>query len=85
MPLQSIGIRMGSVSSAVFAAQGDFLWGNAFYSIMFPSLVASFEGSSLNGVSEDVIQCIGISIQPSTLISLSKNQLLNFSCITFTA
>jgi hypothetical protein len=60
MSFQSIiGLRMGGVSSAVFAAQGVFLLGNAFYSIMYPSSVASFEGSSLSGVAEDVVQCIG--------------------------
>ncbi|PCG88067.1 Hypothetical protein PENO1_112300 [Penicillium occitanis (nom. inval.)] len=60
MSLQNIGLRMGGVSSAVFAAQGVFLLGNAFYSIMYPSSVASFEGSSLTGVAGDVVQCIGI-------------------------
>lgn len=59
MSLQKIGLRMGGVSSAVFAAQGVFLLGNAFYSIVYPSSVASFESSSLKGVSKDVVQCIG--------------------------
>ena len=59
MSLQKIGLRMGGVSSAVFAAQGVFLLGNAFYSIMYPSSVANFEGSSLNGTPEGAVQCIG--------------------------
>ncbi|PWY67649.1 hypothetical protein BO94DRAFT_579510 [Aspergillus sclerotioniger CBS 115572] len=60
MSLQNIGLRMGGVSSAVFAAQGVFLLGNAFYSIMYPSSVANFEGSSLNGTPKGAVQCIGL-------------------------
>ncbi|KAL3475382.1 hypothetical protein BJX99DRAFT_229811 [Aspergillus californicus] len=56
----TLGLRMGGVSSVAFAAQGVFLLGNAFYSITFPSSVAKFEGSSLSGVPEDAIQCIGL-------------------------
>ncbi|KAJ5107201.1 hypothetical protein N7456_003876 [Penicillium angulare] len=60
MSFQNIGLRMGGVSSAVFAGQGVFLLGNAFYSIMYPSSVATFEGSSLQGTPEGAIQCIGL-------------------------
>lgn len=59
MAFQNIGLRMGGVSSAVFAAQGVFLLGNAFYSILCPSSVANFEGSSLKGTPEGAVQCIG--------------------------
>ncbi|KAJ5247047.1 hypothetical protein N7468_002030 [Penicillium chermesinum] len=59
MSFQNIGLRMGGVSRAVFAAQGVFLLGNACFSILFPSSVASFEGSSLSGTHESVVQCIG--------------------------
>ncbi|KAJ5785586.1 uncharacterized protein N7503_010798 [Penicillium pulvis] len=60
MVLHNIGLRMGGASSAVFAAQGVFLLGNAFYSIMFPSSVANFPGSSLSGTPEGAVQCIGL-------------------------
>ncbi|KAL4736250.1 hypothetical protein BDV11DRAFT_207783 [Aspergillus similis] len=59
MSFQTIGLRMGGVSSAVFAAQGVFLLGNAFYSILYPSSVANFEGSSFKGTPEGAVQCIG--------------------------
>ncbi|RAH77846.1 hypothetical protein BO86DRAFT_392253 [Aspergillus japonicus CBS 114.51] len=60
MFFHNLGLRMGGVSSAVFAAQGVFLLGNAFYSILFPSSVAHFEGSSLTGTPEGAVQCIGL-------------------------
>ncbi|RAH46290.1 uncharacterized protein BO95DRAFT_442362 [Aspergillus brunneoviolaceus CBS 621.78] len=60
MSFHNLGLRMGSVSSTVFAAQGVFLLGNAFYSILFPSSVAHFEGSSLTGTPEGAVQCIGL-------------------------
>ncbi|RDW93698.1 uncharacterized protein DSM5745_01020 [Aspergillus mulundensis] len=56
----TIGLRMGGVSSTVFATQGVFLLGNAFYSILYPSSVATFEGSSLTGTPEGAVQCIGL-------------------------
>ncbi|OJJ98909.1 hypothetical protein ASPACDRAFT_121700 [Aspergillus aculeatus ATCC 16872] len=60
MSFHNLGLRMGGVSSTVFAAQGVFLLGNAFYSILFPSSVAHFEGSSLTGTPEGAVQCIGL-------------------------
>ncbi|KAJ5913615.1 hypothetical protein N7504_002498 [Penicillium tannophilum] len=60
MVLHNIGLRMGGASSAVFAAQGVFLLGNAFYSIMYPSSVANFPGSSLSGTPDGAVQCIGL-------------------------
>ncbi|KAL2827477.1 hypothetical protein BJY01DRAFT_229077 [Aspergillus pseudoustus] len=63
MSFQNIGIlglRMGGVSSTVFAAQGLFLLGNAFYSITYPTAVAQFKGSSLTGTPEGAVQCIGL-------------------------
>ncbi|KAL4911119.1 hypothetical protein BDW74DRAFT_142476 [Aspergillus multicolor] len=60
LSLQPLGLRMGNVSSTVFAAQGVFLLGNALYSILYPSSVASFEGSSLKGTPEGAVQCIGL-------------------------
>jgi hypothetical protein len=59
MSFHNLGLRMGGVSSVVFAAQGVFLLGNAYYSLMFPSSVANFEGSSLSGAPEASVQCIG--------------------------
>ncbi|KAL4885999.1 hypothetical protein BJY04DRAFT_98128 [Aspergillus karnatakaensis] len=55
-----LGLRMGAASTTVFAAQGIFLLGNAFYSILYPSSVAKFEGSSLAGTPEGAVQCIGL-------------------------
>ncbi|KAJ5166393.1 uncharacterized protein N7482_005174 [Penicillium canariense] len=60
MPLCNIGLRMGGVSSAVFAAQGVFLLGNAFYTILYPSSAANFPGSSLSGTPDGAVQCIGL-------------------------
>lgn len=59
MPLHNTGLRMGGVSSAVFAAQGVFLLGNALYTILYPSSAANFPGSSLSGVPDGAVQCIG--------------------------
>ncbi|KAL2798878.1 hypothetical protein BJX66DRAFT_294335 [Aspergillus keveii] len=59
MSFHNLGLRMGGVSSVVFASQGVFLLGNAYYSLMFPSSVANFEGSSLSGTPEASVQCIG--------------------------
>ncbi|RAK98144.1 uncharacterized protein BO80DRAFT_467254 [Aspergillus ibericus CBS 121593] len=60
MSFTNLGLRMGGVSSAVFAAQGVFLLGNAFYSILYPSSVANFKGSSLEGTPKGAVQCIGL-------------------------
>ncbi|KAJ5650189.1 uncharacterized protein N7484_003912 [Penicillium longicatenatum] len=60
MSLHNIGLRMGGVSSAVFAAQGVFLLGNAFYTILYPSSAANFPGSSLSGTPNGTVQCIGL-------------------------
>ncbi|KAJ5679473.1 hypothetical protein N7462_007717 [Penicillium macrosclerotiorum] len=60
MPLQNIGLHMGGVSSAVFAAQGAFLLGNAAYTILYPSSAANFPGSSLKGTPNGAVQCIGL-------------------------
>ncbi|PYH40867.1 uncharacterized protein BP01DRAFT_307258 [Aspergillus saccharolyticus JOP 1030-1] len=63
---------MGGVSSAVFAAQGVFLLGNAFYSILFPASVANFQGSSLTGTPKGVVQCLGL-----TSLALGTYQLIS--------
>ncbi|KAL4795320.1 hypothetical protein BDV19DRAFT_389456 [Aspergillus venezuelensis] len=58
--LQPLGLRMAGLASIVFAAQGIFLLGNAFYSIASPASVANFEGSSLTGTPKGAVQCIGL-------------------------
>ncbi|KAJ5760888.1 hypothetical protein N7520_008044 [Penicillium odoratum] len=60
MSLSNLGLRMGGASSTVFAAQGVFLLGNAFYTILYPSAAANFPGSSLSGTPEGAVQCIGL-------------------------
>ncbi|KAJ5119429.1 hypothetical protein N7448_010098 [Penicillium atrosanguineum] len=62
MSLNNIGLRMGGASSAVFAAQGVFLLGNAFYTILYPSSASNFPGSSLSGTPDGAVQCIGYAI-----------------------
>ncbi|KAJ6000072.1 hypothetical protein N7481_000481 [Penicillium waksmanii] len=60
MILSNIGLRMGGASRAVFAAQGVFLLGNAFYTILYPSSAANLPNSSLRGAPNGVVQCIGL-------------------------
>lgn len=59
MSLHNIGLRLGGASCVVFAAQGVFLLGNAFYTILYPSSAANFPGSSLSGTPNGAVQCIG--------------------------
>lgn len=59
MTLSNIGLRRGGASRAVFAAQGVFLLGNAFYTILYPSSVANLPDSSLRGAPNSVVRCIG--------------------------
>ncbi|KAF5861100.1 hypothetical protein ETB97_000611 [Aspergillus alliaceus] len=60
MSPNSIGLRMGGASRAVFAAQGVFLLGNALYTILYPSSAANLPGSSLSGTPNGTVQCIGL-------------------------
>jgi hypothetical protein len=62
MPSQkNLGLRMGGVSSAVFAAHGVFL-GNGFYSIMYPSSMANLKGTSLNETPKAFFKTQGASV-----------------------
>ncbi|KAL4812677.1 hypothetical protein BDW67DRAFT_121549 [Aspergillus spinulosporus] len=72
MPSRNIGFRMGGVSSAVFAAQGVLLLGNAVYGILYPVSVANYEGSLLKGTPKDVVQCMGL-----TSLALGSNYLIS--------
>ncbi|RFU29336.1 hypothetical protein B7463_g7010, partial [Scytalidium lignicola] len=49
------------VSKVIFGAQGIFLLGNAFYSLVNPSAIASMPGGALQGAPIDTIKVIGLS------------------------
>ncbi|KAL4738866.1 hypothetical protein BDV11DRAFT_188800 [Aspergillus similis] len=72
MPFHNVGFRMGGVSSAVFAAQGVLLLGNAVYGIMYPVSVANFEESLVKGTPKGVVQCTGL-----TSLALGSNYLIS--------